>query len=68
VITIESDVNVRSEPGSTTPIIAVLDRGVSGTIVAGPESANGFTFYLATFPPAPAGWINEQKFKVVASP
>ncbi len=45
-VSIDTDaLNMRSGPGTSASVIAVLSRGSQGKVVGGPQSANGYTWW-----------------------
>ncbi len=50
------NVNVRSAPGTDAAIIGKNPTLVSGTIVAGPQSASGYTWYQVRYSNSILGW------------
>jgi len=40
-----SKVNLRASASTSAPIIAVMANGTTGTVVSGPTSANGYSWY-----------------------
>lgn len=55
VVQIAEPLNLRSSPGLTATVIAVLQPGTSATVAGGPQSASGYTWWqLST--PSGTGW------------
>lgn len=65
VKTISSPTNVRPTPGGNpaTP----LSAGTQGTVVAGPQTANGFAWWQVKFPSV-TGWVGFDSLQVIANP
>jgi uncharacterized protein YraI len=53
-----SPVNFRSGPSTASPIITLLQGDVVGTVVSGPESGSGYTWWRVTMPQG-TGWVAE---------
>ncbi len=50
-------VNIRSGPGTGYSIIDQLSYGATGEVIAGPSSANGYTWYKIQYRTSATGWI-----------
>jgi uncharacterized protein YraI len=48
--------NLRSGPSTTSSVIAVLLQGTQGTILGGPQAANGYTWWRIQTPNG-TGWV-----------
>lgn len=56
-VVVDTDgLNLRSGPGTSNSVVAVLLNGAQGTILEGPVNASGFTWYRASFSVG-TGWI-----------
>jgi hypothetical protein len=44
-MTLKTDLPIRQAPGFASPVIAWLDRGTTGTIIAGPQTKDGIAWY-----------------------
>ena len=55
-IRVTEDLNFRSSPSTSGSIIALLSAGTTGTIVGGPTSANGYTWYQFKTSSGTTGW------------
>jgi uncharacterized protein YraI len=53
-----SAVNFRSGPSTSSTILTLLQAGVVGTVVTGPEFGSGYTWWRVTLPQG-TGWVAE---------
>jgi uncharacterized protein YgiM (DUF1202 family) len=59
-VTVNTDfLNLRSSPSTSATVIAVLPRNTTGTVLGGPQSANGFTWYRIQTASG-TGWVAGQ--------
>ena len=49
-------VNLRSKPSVTSDVVAKLPDGETGTVLAGPERADGYDWYQISFGSGAKGW------------
>lgn len=56
--------NVRSGPGGA-PVVKAVASGDQGTVISGPESANGFDWWEVQFPDA-TGWVGFDSLTLVS--
>jgi subtilisin len=52
-----ANLNLRSAPTTSGQVLAVLPQGATGTVVGGPQNANGFTWYQVSVSGYPTGWV-----------
>lgn len=52
-----SNLNVRSAPGLSGPILGVQPNGAQGTVIGGPLSANSFQWWQVNFDTGVDGWV-----------
>ena len=55
-IQVTSAVNFRSAPTTSASVIALLQAGTTGTVVGGPQSANGYTWWQFRTSGGTVGW------------
>jgi uncharacterized protein YgiM (DUF1202 family) len=60
-----ANLNLRSSPSTSGSVLAVLPAGTTGTIIGGPQSANGFVWYQVNMPGYPQGWVAGQYLQPV---
>jgi len=48
--------NVRSSPSLSTNIITTVPPGSHGTVVSGPQSGSGYTWFDINWDSGPSGW------------
>jgi len=58
---------MRTNPGTGNSVIAVVSSGTVCTVVAGPSSATGYTWYRLNCPGFGTGWLVQNYLVVVAS-
>lgn len=54
---VSGPLNMRSAPGLAFAVLAELDAGAELTVLEGPFSADGFTWYRASGPAGGPGWV-----------
>jgi uncharacterized protein YgiM (DUF1202 family) len=53
----DGPLNLRSAAGTSADVVTQLDSGATVTITAGPESADGFTWYQVDTADGDSGWV-----------
>src|SRR5271154_63908 len=59
-------VNVRSAAGGT--LVGTQPNGATGTVIAGPTTANSFPWWQVTFDSAPSGWVGADSLELASNP
>jgi uncharacterized protein YraI len=60
-------VNMRTNPGTGNAVVAVVSTGTICTVMAGPSSASGYTWYQLNCPGFGTGWLVQNYLVVVTS-
>lgn len=58
-VRVTETLNMRSGPGTTNGIIATLPPGTTGTVLEGPSSASGYTWWRIRTSGGTTGWVVE---------
>ena len=68
VIGVNQFLNIRAAPSTTSSIIGTQPKGSLGTVIDGPSTSNGTTFWRVNYDQGADGWSNRNFLTVVSTP
>jgi uncharacterized protein YraI len=60
-------VTVRTSPSTSASKAGIQQKGNTGTVIGGPTTANGYTWWNINFDKGADGWVQEQYLVKTAS-
>jgi uncharacterized protein YgiM (DUF1202 family) len=63
-VSVDGTLNTRSSPSTSASIVGTHTLGDQGTVIGGPTSANGYTWYQIDYDSGADGWSVDDALSV----